>query len=83
MQIYPTHSHSHLLKYQHLERQASFQVRGSFRNDLFAKIESEIKNTLHKSANQASDALGSAQKSVEDQKAKFNSANDALQSAKE
>ncbi len=42
--------------------QASFKVSGHFRNDLYDNVEDKIKNTLQDSANQARDAISSAQK---------------------
>ncbi len=62
--------------------QASFQVRGSFRNDLFDRIQTEIQNTLQNSANEASAAIGSAQNAVNSQRGKFDDANRVLESGK-
>ncbi len=62
--------------------QASFQVCGSFRNDLFDRIETKIENTLQNSANQASAAITFAQNAVNSQRVYFNRVNRALESAK-
>ena len=61
--------------------QLSFQVRGSFRNDMYAQIERRIRETLQSSANEATSAISRAQDAVNRQQAHFESANRDLQSA--
>jgi len=61
--------------------QASFRVKGNFKSDLFSRITERIKEVLDSSANQANQAIGSAQAEVKKQHARFDDANHALQSA--
>ncbi len=61
--------------------QASFQVSGTFRSDLYDKVEDLIKKTLDESAKEATDAISSAQDTVDKQQKKFDDANDDLKSA--
>ena len=46
--------------------QASYQVRGFFRNDLYEVIENEIERVLDAARNEASNAFSSAQRDVDD-----------------
>ena len=60
---------------------ASFRVKGSFKNDLYDAIESEIKGTLQKSADKATQEIKKAQDKVNEQQAKFDSAVNRVKSA--
>ena len=62
--------------------QASFRVRGSFRNDLYDKITKKIKDTLQASANEATDAIDKAQRRVDNEQEKFDNANRDLRAAR-
>ena len=58
---------------------ASFQVRGSFSNNLYSAIENEIRNVLQGAANTASEAFDNAQAALDNARAVLNSANSELE----
>ncbi len=60
---------------------ASFRVKGSFKNDLYDKIEQKIKQALQDSADKATNALNRAQNKVNQEQSKFDRAVRSLQSA--
>ena len=61
---------------------ANFVVEGWFKNDLFDKISTSVRNALKRSADEAGKKISSAQNKIRSQKAKFDGANSKLQDAK-
>ena len=62
---------------------ASFQVKGKFKFDLFDKIESRIKSALSGAADEATRKLDAAKKQVDSKKKIFDDANRSLENAKD
>ena len=59
--------------------EASFQVRGSFSNNLYSVIEEEIRNVLQGAANTANEAFNNAQNELNSARATLTSANEGLE----
>ncbi len=60
---------------------ASFRVKGSFRNDLYATIENQIKKVLKETSGIATEEINDAQRKLDGEQAKFDDAIRNLQSA--
>ena len=63
--------------------QATFQVQGSFTNNLYDAIETLIENGLDSAGNAASSAINAAKAEVNNAKSALNSANSVLQAGKD